>query len=463
MTTNTKRPNEDAIARAKRRVLERRGQATNYSRPSTREKGENTASKSRGTDTRGTNTPDEGQSRRAELLSQTTTQSSTKSSGIGHGGLNVALHPLLRGITPTLPRNHNPVKQKVQARFDPLAINPYLEQQNAGGRRARPLELNPKGKYIAAGNELRQRAEHERQLEAKRQEAREKNLLPDESIGEHLYKLVMPPSVEWWDAPFVKGQYEELVPDNEKAPVTSYIQHPVFVAAPWEKHLAPPKPLYLTKKESKRIRRNERQRRLKDQQDRIKLGLEPPPPPKVKLSNLMNVLTNEAIQDPTGVEKRVRREMDERFHKHMQQNEERKLSKEEKHEKIKDAHEKDLAKGYFTTVYRISNLDDPQHFFKVDINAKQLDFVGIVLKNPKYNLVIVEGGEKGIKFYKKLLTRRIPWTGTCEVLWEGQLKELHFRKWSVMYLESDDDALAVLAKFNCTHYWTAAANAPATT
>lgn len=44
---------------------------------------------------------------------------------------------------------------------------------------------------------------------------------------------------------------------------------------------------------------------LKDKQDRVLLGIEPPPPPKVKISNLMRVLMNEAVQDPTQIEKQV--------------------------------------------------------------------------------------------------------------------------------------------------------------
>ena len=36
-------------------------------------------------------------------------------------------------------------------------------------------------------------------------------------------------------------------------------------------------------------------------QDKIKLGLMKPPPPKVKMSNLMRVLGPEAVADPSRV------------------------------------------------------------------------------------------------------------------------------------------------------------------
>lgn len=392
------------------------------------------------------------------------------------GGLNVQIHPLLRDMAtvPTISKNHNPLKPNVRSIFDPTALNPYLSQESAGqvsSHRPRAFNLNPKGKYIAQAEELRLKAEEQRIVEAKRAEKEAKGLIHDENIREVLYKPQSTPLIEWWDKPFLQtrlydeffNQKKSFVLDSEDAPVSVYIQHPVPISAPWERHAGPEKAMYLTKKEMKRVRRNERQARHKEKQDRIKLGLDPPPPPKVKLSNLMNVLTNEAIKDPTGVEMKVRKEVEDRLQKHLKENEKRQLTTEQKHDKIKQQHENDLSKGYFTTVYRVESLEDPQQFFKVDINAKQLDLFGIILKNPRFNLVIVEGGAKGIKFYKKLMTQRIEWTKSssgvdvaqnkCTLIWEGQLKDLLFRKWSTMYSSNDDDAYKVLNKFGLENYW----------
>lgn len=400
----------------------------------------------------------------------------------GKGGLSVKLHPLLRDMAtvPSLPKNHNPIKQQLRPWFDQKSINPYLNQTDFGAakkqHKARPLMMNPQGKYIAKGDEMRNRMRQQEEERLKNEETKQKGLAADLSIGEDHYKQVYPPMVEWWDRPYLKGaQYgTELVLDNENAPISLYIQHPVLIPAPWEQLLGEAKPMHLTKKEMKRIRRNNRQQIHKDKQDRIKLGLDPPPPPKVKLSNLMNVLTNEAIRDPTGVEMRVKAEVEERFQKHMEQNEARKLTKEQKHEKIRDSHERDLLAGYFTSVYRIEKLSNPQHLFKVDINAKQMDLVGMVLLNPKFNLVVVEGGSKGIKFYNKLLTKRISWTdqaanieecedlskNKCTLLWEGQVKQLKFKKWSIMHSRDEDEALAVLQRFGSENYWRQAAGIP---
>jgi U4/U6 small nuclear ribonucleoprotein PRP3 len=71
---------------------------------------------------------------------------------------------------------------------------------------------------------------------------------------------------------------------------------------------------------------------MKEQQEKIRLGLIPPPEPKgkkiskitnfnldfcffslVKISNLMRVLCSDAVQDPTKIEQYVRNQMAQRI------------------------------------------------------------------------------------------------------------------------------------------------------
>lgn len=52
--------------------------------------------------------------------------------------------------------------------------------------------------------------------------------------------------------------------------------------------------------------------REKDRQEMIRQGLMEPPKPKVKISNLMRVLGNEAVADPSAMEAEVRAQMEER-------------------------------------------------------------------------------------------------------------------------------------------------------
>ncbi|CAH2352069.1 U4/U6 small nuclear ribonucleoprotein Prp3p [[Candida] railenensis] len=448
-------------------------------------------------DSRGTSNSDAIAKAKARLLQKRakvlhedgSSQDATSEGSVkGNGGLDVEIHPLLRTTLPvtSLTSSKNPLKQNVKSWFDPSSINPYLNQSDshlASSRPSRALQFVEKGKYIARGNEMRAKLQQKKEEQDRLRTYQENGLTADENIGEQFYKPTYPPPVEWWDKPYFKTRnYDDLSAsnleyDNELAPISHYIQHPSFIPAPWEMHLPQhSKPMHLTKKERKRIRRNDRVAKHKDKQDRIKLGLDPPPPPKIKLSNLMNVLTNEAIQDPTGIEMKVREEVQERFENHMRENEARKLTKDEVHSKAHKKNLEDLSKGYFTTVYKIEDLSNTKNFYKLDINAKQLELMGICLLNPKFNLIIVQGGLKNINFYKKLLTRRIDWkeyvapksdevelpddyippdlsNNTCKIIWEGQTKDLLFQKWSIMRSQDDNEALQVLNRFNVENYW----------
>lgn len=389
------------------------------------------------------------------------------------GGLHVNLHPLFRELAsvPTATKKNAKLKT-ARDLFDATSLNPYIDQNTitagANSHRHRPLQLNPQGKFIEEAAQIR--AQNEKLLEQKKHEEEllEKGILPEVNTQETLFRQAYPPLIEWWDMPYLRTRLykafneesKDFFLDDEQAPVSIYIQHPVPIPPPGEGPIE--QKVYLTKDEMRRKRRNERQTKLKEKQDRIKLGLDPPPPPKVKLANLMNVLTDEAIKDPTSVERRVRQEIQERYEKHMAENEARKPTQEQKHERVLESHEKDLRKGLLTTIYKVSSLEDGQHFYKVDMNAKQLGLYGMALINPRFCLVIVEGGAKSIKFFKKLMTLRIKWdklasgedlNNSCKEIWEGELKELSFKKWSPMYTKDDEEAYQILKKFGHENYW----------
>jgi len=114
--------------------------------------------------------------------------------------------------------------------------------------------------------------------------------------------------------------------------ITHLIQHPIPIAAPGDKR-QPERGLMLTKKEQKKMRRQRRQAELEDKRDRQKMGLIPPDPPKVRLANMMKVLTSDAVQDPTKVEVKIRKEVAMRAIRHEKDNQNRKLTAEERKEK----------------------------------------------------------------------------------------------------------------------------------
>lgn len=83
----------------------------------------------------------------------------------------------------------------------------------------------------------------------------------------------------------------------------------------------------------KRLRRMNRRETQREEQEKIRLGLLPVPEPKIKMANLMRVLGNEAIQDPTKMEAFAKQQEADRMKKHLDANAERKLTKEQRAEK----------------------------------------------------------------------------------------------------------------------------------
>jgi U4/U6 small nuclear ribonucleoprotein PRP3 len=208
--------------------------------------------------------------------------------------------------------------------------------------------------------------------------------------------------------------------------INHYIEHPIAIKPPGEKDI--PIPIFLTKLEQKKLRRRNRIEREKERQERVLLGLEPPPKPKVKISNLVRVLGTEATADPTQIELEVKKQMAERVANHEARNNSRKLTKEEKKDKKKVKFQRDAEVGginvalfryvalklQMLTSQSVGDLSDPRHKYKVDVNARNLTLAGCAILYEGTNLVVVEGGLKAIKKFKKLMLRRIDWNTKAE-------------------------------------------------
>ena len=364
-------------------------------------------------------------------------------------------------------------------------------------RNSRQLVFNQKGKYIQQATALRRQAALE-QMKKRIAESSRKAGIDEDLDTEKAFLVQAPPEIEWWDEGLVSGpDYSSISSpsglkiDTPDSIITLYIQHPVALEPPQEKHMPPPKPMYLTAKEQAKTRRQRRMADLKEQQAKIRLGLEPAPPPKVKKSNLMRVLGEEAVKDPTAVEARVNREIAERAQKHVEANEARKLSKEAAHAKLAEQQAQDAARGIHAAVYKIDSLANGRHRFKISMNAQQYSLTGICIQHPRFCLVIVEGGEHSVSAYKKLMLQRIDWTenvaataavregnkealaewlraenergevkdlgfNKCVLIWEGEMKTRAFRKWGSRVCETDAAAKEALTRAKMESFWTLA-------
>lgn len=383
--------------------------------------------------------------------------------------------------------------------------NPYLDSSTAhqGGsgkqRESRQLNFNQKGKYIQQANALRKQAALEALKKRIAEQTRKAGIDEDLDVEKN-FVVEQPPDIEWWDEGLVGGSsYGDDDPVNrlkigtEDSIITEFIQHPVALEPPQDKNTPAAKPMYLTSKEQAKLRRQRRGAELKEEQAKIRLGLVPAPPPKVKKNNMMRVYSEEFVADPSAVELRVNREIADRHQKHLQTNEDRKLSKEQKHEKLAANQEKDAAKGLHIMVFKIGSLANGKNRYKVGVNAEQLALTGITILNPKFNLVIVEGGSWAIEKYRKLMLGRIDWTenapsrdsGTkreslrqwlmaedeagglrdlsrneCKLVFEGEVKNRAFRKWGSRVCETDAEAREVLARVRMDNFWAQAKSMP---
>ncbi|KAB5592901.1 U4/U6 small nuclear ribonucleoprotein PRP3 [Ceratobasidium theobromae] len=455
-------------------------------------------------------------------------------------GLKMAAHPLLLDTAPTqlsqskkdrykpmLPKFAS-IKANIRNQPSPSPVpthtptptiersgsasaNPYASGGGAGGgdgtfegatpavkeRIGRTFRFNQKGKYVALGNQMRQEAQLEVLKQKIAESAKKAGLDSEFETLERNIRREAPPAVEWWDASLLPNKnYDDLgllsestTPNlanthirSQDSLITMYVQHPIPVPAPWEKNEAALKPLKLTSKEAKKLRRRRRMADLQEKQDRVRMGLLPPDPPKVRLANLMKVLTTDAVQDPTKVEARVRREVAARKIAHDKMNNERKLTDDQRREKIDNKKVEEERKGLYVAVFKIKTLSDPSHRFKVRKNAEQFGLTGICIFNPSFALVVVEGSAKAIKGYKRLMLVRVDWTqaagardadddapppkdehdeeggpvslenNRCDMVFEGPIRERTFQSFKPKRCPTDSMAKEALG-IKAAPYW----------
>lgn len=238
------------------------------------------------------------------------------------GGLNVGLHPALEdlgtwkpqsagkdgsdkprssNLTPT-PRRDGSQPAAAPARHTLGQSNPYYDEslatQSTGNKNREPKRLvfNQKGKYIQQATALRRQAALEAMKKRIAEQTRKAGIDEDLDVEKN-FVVEEPPLIEWWDEGLIDGSSYAELDDATKLKivtadsiVTEYIQHPVALEPPQDRLAPVPKPMHLTSKEQAKIRRQRRMAELKEMRAKIRLGLLPAPPPKVKKGNLMRVL-----------------------------------------------------------------------------------------------------------------------------------------------------------------------------
>ncbi|XP_029436864.1 U4/U6 small nuclear ribonucleoprotein Prp3 isoform X1 [Rhinatrema bivittatum] len=393
---------------------------------------------------------------------------------------------------PTLKANIRAVKReqfKQQLKEKPsedLESNTFFDPRVSiapAQRQKRTFKFHDKGKFEKIAQRLRTKAQLEKLQAEISQAAKKTGIHASTKLA-----LITPkkellegeiPEIEWWDSYIIPNGLELkvdiLLKRDEFFGITNLVEHPAQLNPPVDTDAPVTLGVYLTQKEQKKLRRQTRREAQKEMQEKVRLGLMPPPEPKVRISNLMRVLGTEAVQDPTKVEAHVRAQMAKRQKAHEEANAARKLTAEQRKEKKMKKLKEDISQGVYVAVYRVRNLSNPAKKFKIEANAGQLYLTGVVILHKDVNVVVVEGGPKSQKKFKRVMLHRIKWdeqttsskgkdddesdeesvvkTNKCALVWEGTTKERSFGDMKFKQCPTENMAREHFKKHGVEHYW----------
>ena len=389
--------------------------------------------------------------------------------------------------------------------FDSTLSVPRAEPK----KRKRGLLFHEKGEFIEKAKMMRELEEEERKKALERQlmeqQKKEQELIQKEmerqrliqeekEIGELHWMLGCwkiedfdLPSVYWWDKkilksckknedltdidPYLRDYNEETGAHEikEKMVVHNFVEHPIKTEPLKKKQELGPLPLMLTKKEQKKMKKQQKIQKEKETQRKIRLGLIPPPPPKANMKNYMTALMASG-EDPTEIEMRIKKEIEDRIKAHEERNATQKLTKEQKREKKLRKIQEDAESDLLVALYLIPNLSHPQTRFKVG-TAREKGITGGVFscKNTEKDnkiLLIAEGGKKALKKYDDVILNRIEWSKKegeedaetdesviSKLLWKGSLLKRNFTYFKFQQFEDDDTLKNYLKDQGCSHYY----------
>ena len=103
--------------------------------------------------------------------------------------------------------------------------------------------------------------------------------------------------------------------------------------------------------------------------------------------------------------------------------------------------------------------------FKIIKTCEQFGLTGCVLITNDIKLIIVEGKQKGIRFFTNLVLNRIDWklcnetninnlnSEYCVQVWNGPIHQRNFKQFVMKYAQSESEAKQFLQHYSCLHYY----------
>ncbi|NXC33723.1 PRPF3 protein, partial [Campylorhamphus procurvoides] len=386
---------------------------------------------------------------------------------------------------PTLKANIRAVKReqfKQQLKEKPsedMESNTYFDPRvsiTPAQRQKRTFKFHEKGKFEKIAQRLRTKAQLEKLQAEISQAARKTGIHTSTKLA-----LITPkkelkegeiPEIEWWDSYIIPNGLDLKGGTSSKRDeyfgITNLVEHPA--------QLNPPGGIWVLPQP---LSHSHIPWVLPQPLSHSHIPWELPQPLShslaVRISNLMRVLGTEAVQDPTKVEAHVRAQMAKRQKAHEEANAARKLTAEQRKAKKVKKLKEDVSQGVHIAVYRVRNLSNPAKKFKIEANAGQLYLTGVVVLHKDVNVVVVEGGPKAQKKFKRLMLHRIKWdeqtsntkgedddesdeesvkkTNKCSLVWEGTAKERSFGEMKFKQCPTENMAREHFKKHSAEHYW----------
>ncbi|KAF6776384.1 hypothetical protein AHF37_04302 [Paragonimus kellicotti] len=188
-----------------------------------------------------------------------------------------------------------------------LTASPYFDPRlslKAARRPRKQLTFYEPGKFIQLAQRIRTKYQLQQLQESVAQAVKRTGIASAAKLSTIQPKRAVDetevPELEWWDVYILRNgvtSYSALNDAAEhglptsavvnKAWITNLVEHPVKLKAPKELSKRPEIPLLLTKKERKKLRRQNRQEAQKERQEKVRLGLMPPPEPKLLMTGLV--------------------------------------------------------------------------------------------------------------------------------------------------------------------------------
>jgi hypothetical protein len=194
--------------------------------------------------------------------------------------------------TSTTPYISNKKEHAVEGRGKTETVNPYWDtsqKSEINVRRPRALHFIEKGKFEAEAQQLRAKEQLEKLQKQIAESARKAGMESVVDIDISILQETIP-EVEWWDSVILKApSYDDLDTMAKYETITHYVQHPVPIKSQTGGTISSPTiPVMLTSTETKKLRRQRRLALEKEKQDKIRMGLMPPPEPKGEPFHTMN-------------------------------------------------------------------------------------------------------------------------------------------------------------------------------